>query len=197
GRIARAVASGERVADLLDEPVDIADRPGARPLREVRGSISFTDVDVDDGRGRPLFRGLSLEIPAGSSVSLLGPSGAGKSTLVGLITRASDPLRGAVAIDGVGLRDATRARLRGGAPVVRQESVLVATTVRENMRLGRLEATDEEVVAAARRALADDFIRALPDGYDTEVGDRGGTLSGGQRQRIAIARALLRDAPIV
>ncbi|QZY51417.1 ABC transporter ATP-binding protein [Leucobacter tenebrionis] len=197
GRIARAVASGERVADLLDEPVDIADRPGARPLREVRGSISFTDVDVDDGRGRPLFRGLSLEIPAGSSVCLLGPSGAGKSTLVGLITRASDPLRGAVAIDGVDLREATLASIRGSASVVLQESVLFATTVRENIRLGRLEATDEEVVAAARRALADDFIRALPDGYDTELGDRGGTLSGGQRQRIAIARALLRDAPIV
>ena len=197
GRIARAVASGERVADLLDEPVDIADSPGARPLHDVRGTISFSDVDVDDGRGRALFRGLSLEFAAGSSVCLLGPSGAGKSTLAGLITRASDPVGGTVAIDGVDLRSTTLSSIRSSSAVVLQEAVLFATTVRENIRLGRIDATDEEVVEAARCALAHDFIRALPEGYETELGDRGGTLSGGQRQRIAIARALLRDTPIV
>ncbi|WOF21769.1 ABC transporter ATP-binding protein [Microbacterium betulae] len=197
GRIARATASGERVADLLDEPVDIADRPGARALGAVDGEIRFDAVDVDDGHGRPLFRDLSLHIPAGSSVCVLGPSGAGKSTLTGLITRTADPVRGTISIDGVDIRDATIASVRGSVAVVLQEAVLFAATVRENIRLGRVDATDDEVEEAARRALADEFIRALPDGYDTELGERGATLSGGQRQRIAIARALLRDAPIV
>lgn len=197
GRIARAVASGERVADLLDEPVEITDRADALPLRDVRGAVSLIGVDLDDGHGRPLFRGLSLHIPAGSSICLLGPSGAGKSTLAGLLTRAVDPTRGRVMIDDTDVRDATVSSIRAHAAVVLQEAVLFATTVRENIRLGRLDATDEEIVEAARRALADDFIRALPDGYDTELGDRGGTLSGGQRQRIAIARAFLRNAPIV
>ena len=197
GRIARAVASGERVADLLDETVDIVDRPGAVPLSGVRGAVSLVDIDLDDGHGRPLFRGLSLHVPAGSTLCLLGPSGAGKSTLAGLITRAADPSAGRVMIDQIDIRDATIASVRAQASVVLQEAVLFATSVRENIRVGRLDATDEEVTDAARRALADGFIRALPEGYETELGDRGGTLSGGQRQRIAIARAFLRNAPIV
>lgn len=197
GRIARAVASGERVGDLLDEPVDISDRPGAQPLHDVRGEIRFAHVDVDDDHGRPVFRDLSLQIAPGSSVCLLGPSGGGKSTMAGLIVRASDPVGGTVSIDGTDLRDATLSSVRASAAVVLQEAVLFATTVRENIRLGRIDADDQEVEEAARRALADEFIRKLPDGYDTELGSRGGTLSGGQRQRIAIARALLRDTPIV
>lgn len=197
GRIARAIASGERVADLLDERIEIVEQPDAVPLTDVRGQIRFEAIDVDDGHGRPLFRGLDLEVAAGTSVCVVGPSGAGKSTLSGLLTRTSDPIGGRVTIDDVDLRDATVASVRGSVAVVLQESVLFATTVRENIRLGRPEATDDEVAEAARRALADDFVRELPDGYDTELGDRGGTLSGGQRQRIAIARALLRDAPIV
>jgi len=197
GRIARAIASGERVAELLDERVEVADRPGAMPLIDVHGAISLIDVDLDDGRDRPLFRGLSLHVPAGSTLCLLGPSGAGKSTLAGLITRTVDPRGGRVMIDHVDVRDTTLTSLRENAAVVLQESILFATTVRENIRAGRLDAADEDVEEAARRALADDFIRALPEGYDTELGDRGGTLSGGQRQRIAIARAFLRDAPVV
>jgi ATP-binding cassette subfamily B protein len=201
GRIARALASGERVADVLDETAEIADRPGARPIGEltggIRGGIVFDRVDVDDGHGRALFRDLSFAVPPGSTVCLLGPSGAGKSTIAGLLTRTADPVGGAVSIDGADLRDATLASLRSSVSVVLQEAVLFAASVRENIRYGRMEATDAEVEEAARRALADDFIRELPEGYDTVLGDRGSTLSGGQRQRIAIARALLRDAPIV
>ena len=201
GRIARALASGERVAEVLDERPEITDRPWARPLGElvsdVRGRIEFDRLDVDDGHGRPLFRGLSFDVAAGSTVCVLGPSGAGKSTLAGLLTRVADPVSGRLAIDGVDVRDATLASLRASVSSVLQEAVLFATSVRENIRCGRLGASDAEVEEVARRALADGFIRALPNGYDTELGDRGATLSGGQRQRIAIARALLRDAPIV
>ena len=201
GRIARALASGERVAEVLDERPEITDRPWARPLGElvsdVRGRIEFDRLDVDDGHGRPLFRGLSFDVAAGSTVCVLGPSGAGKSTLAGLLTRVADPVSGRLAIDGVDVRDATLASLRASVSSVLQEAVLFATSVRENIRCGRLGASDAEVEEAARRALADGFIRELPNGYDTELGDRGATLSGGQRQRIAIARALLRDAPIV
>ncbi|GGH37293.1 ABC transporter ATP-binding protein [Microbacterium album] len=197
GRIARATASGERVAELLDEPVVIADRPGARALGRVRGDLLFDDITVYDGHGRLLFDGLSTRIRPGETVCLLGPSGAGKTTLASLIVRAADPAAGAIRIDGVDVRDATLASLRGNVTVVLQESVLFATTVRENIRAGRDGASDAEVEAAARRSRAHDFIVQLPDGYDTVLGGRGDTLSGGQRQRIAIARALLRDAPIV
>ncbi|WP_105565817.1 ABC transporter ATP-binding protein [Microbacterium halophytorum] len=197
GRIAKACASGERVADLLDEETEVADRPGALSLPGGPGAVELRDIRMDDGRGAELFRGLSLQVEAGTSVCVLGPSGAGKSTLAGLITRAADPAGGTVAIDGWDVRRATLESVRARVSVVHQESVLFATTVRENIRLGRLDATDAEVEQAARRAQAHAFIVGLPDGYDTELGDRGQTLSGGQRQRIAIARALLRDAPIV
>ncbi|WAC65594.1 ABC transporter ATP-binding protein [Agrococcus sp. SL85] len=197
GRIARALASGERVADLLDEPAEIVDRPGALRLGRARGAVSLDGVRVRDGHGRPLLDGLSLAVEPGSRVCIVGPSGAGKSTLVGLLTRATDPESGVVRLDGLDVRDATLESLRANVAVVLQEAVLFRGTVRENIRLGRRGATDEEVEEAARRALAHDFIAALPEGYDTELGTRGETLSGGQRQRIAIARALLRDAPVV
>ena len=197
GRIARAAASGERVADLLDEEIEVRDRPGARPLVTTAGAVSFEAIGVDDGYGRPLFTDLSLRIGGGENVCLLGASGAGKSTLASLLVRASDPRRGCIAIDGTDLRDATLASLRSSISLLLQDSVLFATTVRENIRYGRLDATDAEVEEAARRANASDFVEALPDGFETVLGERGGTLSGGQRQRIAIARALLRDAPVV
>ncbi|MCM3697622.1 ABC transporter ATP-binding protein [Microbacterium oleivorans] len=197
GRIARAAASGERVADLLETPVEVVESPDAVPLRPHAGAVSFENVTLADGRGTPLFRGLSIDLRAGESVCLLGPSGAGKSTLAALVGRSMDPAWGRVTIDGVDLRAATLDSVRGAVSVVLQETVLFATTVRENIRHGRLGATDAEVEAAARRARAHEFIAALPDGYDTVLGGRGNTLSGGQRQRVAIARALLRDAPIV
>lgn len=197
GRIARAAASGERVADLLAEPVEIADGPHAAALPALRGDVAFEAVSVDDGRGRTLFRDLSLHIPAGQHVCLLGPSGAGKSTLAGLLVRAADPRSGRVRLDGIDISRATIASVRSSVSLLLQESILFATSIRENIRYGRLDATDAEVEDAARRAFAHDFVAALPDGYDTVLGSRGGTLSGGQRQRIAIARALLRDSPVI
>ncbi|ROQ02087.1 ATP-binding cassette subfamily B protein [Rathayibacter sp. PhB93] len=197
GRIARAAASGERVADLLDEEIEVHDRPGARALVTTAGAVSFEAIGVDDGYGRALFTDLSLQLRGGESVCLLGASGAGKSTLVSLLVRASDPRRGRIAIDGTDLRDATLASLRSSISLLLQDSVLFATTVRENIRYGRLDASDADVEEAARRANALDFVLALPHGFETVLGERGGTLSGGQRQRIAIARALLRDAPVV
>ncbi|MFT3942626.1 MAG: ABC transporter ATP-binding protein [Ancrocorticia sp.] len=197
GRIARASASGERIADLLDERVEIADTPSAQPLREVRGDVTFENITSNDGYGRPLFTHLKLHVPAGQHVGILGTSGAGKSTLISYVLRLSDPDRGRVLIDDIPVTAATQKSLRENVSVLLQESVLFAVSVRENIRYGRLSASDDDVEAAARRAGAHDFIMELPEGYDTVLGQRGDTLSGGQRQRLAIARAIIRDAPIV
>ncbi|NLS11160.1 ABC transporter ATP-binding protein [Nesterenkonia sp. MY13] len=197
GRIARATASGERIADLLDEPVEIRDPKDPMPMQQVRGELNFWNISATDGRGAPLFENLNLHIPAGQRVGLLGPSGAGKSTLTGYLLRLADPDSGAVLVDGYSAKNVSRAELRGNIAMLLQESVLFSTTIAENIRYGRQSATDEEVINAAQRAGAHDFIMRLPEGYDTVLGNRGDTLSGGQRQRIAIARALVRDAPIV
>lgn len=197
GRIARAVASGERIADLMDEPVVIADPPQPKHMSDVRGHVFFQDVTARDGHGRPLFEDLNLHIPAGQRVGLLGPSGAGKSTLAGYLLRLADVESGSVRIEFYDTREVTLEELRSKVSILLQESVLFTTTVRENIRYGRLDATDAEVEAAARAAGAHEFITALPEGYDAVLGARGDTLSGGQRQRIAIARALIRDAPVV
>ena len=197
GRIARAAASGERIADLMDEEVEIQDPEHPVKMKRVQGDVVFDRISAKDGHGRPLFTGLDLMIPAGERVGLLGPSGAGKSTLAGYLLRLADTGTGAVLVDGYDTRKVTKADLRSHVSILLQESVLFATTVRENIRYGRLDASDEEVEAAAIRAGADAFIRALPEGYDTMLGARGDTLSGGQRQRIAIARALVRRAPVV
>lgn len=197
GRIARAAASGERIADLMDEEVEIQDPQHPVTMTRVQGDVVFDRISAKDGHGRDLFTGLDLMIPAGQRVGLLGPSGAGKSTLAGYLLRLADTGTGAVLVDGYDTRKVTKADLRAHVSILLQESVLFATTVRENIRYGRLDASDEEVEAAAVRAGADAFIRALPQGYDTMLGARGDTLSGGQRQRIAIARALVRRAPVV
>lgn len=197
GRIARATASGERIADLLDEPIEIADAPGALTMGPVAGDVVFDRITSSDGHGNSLFDDLNLLIPAGQKVGILGASGAGKSTLMSYLLRLSQPESGSIFIDGYDTHNVTRASLRSSMSVLLQESVLFAATVRENIRYGRLDATDAEVEAAARAASADEFIQGLPDGYDTVLGNRGDTLSGGQRQRLAIARALVRDAPVV
>lgn len=197
GRIARAAASGERIADLLDEPVEIADAPGAIAMRQVSGDVVFDRITSADGHGRPLFNDLNLLVPAGQKVGILGASGAGKSTLTSYLLRLSQPDSGSIFIDGYDSRNVTRSSLRSNLSVLLQESVLFAASVRENIRYGRLDASDAEVEAAARAAQADEFIRSLPEGYDTVLGNRGDTLSGGQRQRLAIARALVRNAPVV
>ncbi|QTG80912.1 ABC transporter ATP-binding protein [Arthrobacter crystallopoietes] len=197
GRIARATASGERVADLLDERVDIQDAPDAVELSSVRGEIRLQSVRAAYGDGRPVLHHVNLHIPAGQKVAVVGPSGSGKSTLASLLVRMMDPVHGCVSVDGHDLREVTLASLRSQVSLLLQDSVLFTGSIRDNIRYGRMEATDEEVEQAARRAQAHGFIMASSNGYDTVVGERGSTLSGGQRQRLAIARALLRHAPVV
>ena len=196
GRIARASASGDRVADLMEIAPDVvAPETPLRPTA-VWGAVQFDRI-VTQYDGVEVLRGLSLDIRPGERVAIIGPSGAGKSTLVSLLVRAIDPVSGCVRLDGYRLTDLDLAQLRSSVSLLHQEAVLFTGTIRENIRMGRSDATDAEVEAAARAANAHDFITEQPEGYDTVVGERGGTLSGGQRQRIAIARALLRRSPVV
>ncbi len=197
GRVARAAASGERVADVLDREPDITSPADPVRLGRLRGDIRLERVVAGYGQHPPVLHGLDLHIPAGQRVAVVGPSGAGKSTLTGLVTRMMDVRGGAVRMDGVDVRRLDVHELRSAVAVVLQESVLFTGSIADNIRYGQLEATDEQVRWAAQVARAEEFIVRMPDGYDTLVGERGSTLSGGQRQRIAIARALLRDAPVV
>lgn len=200
GRIAKAAASGERIVDLLEAVPDVRDTAWSRPARRFRADVRFEDVSVVYGGDRPALYRLDLHVRPGQRVGVIGPSGAGKSTLVSLLLRLQDPSTGRVLIDGHDLRDLTLSSVRGQIAIVLQESVLFATSVRENIAYGadHLDAvTDAEIEEAARLANAHDFIVGLPDGYDTVLSERGGSLSGGERQRIAIARAAIRDAPIV
>lgn len=196
GRISRAGASGERVADLMEVRQDIVSAPGALAPARIRGDLEF-DCVVTEYDGVEILHSLSLSVRQGERVAIIGPSGSGKSTLVSLVVRAQDPVRGRVLMGGYPLTDLSLSALRSNVTLLHQDAVLFATSIRENIRLGREGATDEEIVAAAKAANAHDFIMEMPGGYDAEVGERGGTLSGGQRQRIAIARALLRDTPII
>ena len=196
GRIARATASGERVADLMAVVPDIVSPASPLPLGRVRGRIDFDGV-VTRYDGHEVLHGISLTVDPGEHVALVGPSGSGKSTLVSLVVRALDPVAGEVRLDGLPLPALDLGELRASVSVLHQDAVLLTGTIRDNIRMGRPGATDAEVEAAARRAGAHDFIVSLPGGYDAPVGERGDTLSGGQRQRVAIARALLRDTPVV
>lgn len=197
GRIAQAAASGERLVDVLDEVPTVRDNASARPAHPFRGQLEFRDVWLSYEPDVPVLRGLSLEIQPGERVAVVGPSGAGKSSLAMLVSRLRDPDAGVVRIDGQDLRELTLESVRTQIAIVLQESLLFATTIRDNIAHGLPGATQEQVEDAARLAGAHEFVLALPQGYDTVVGERGATLSGGQRQRIAIARAAIRDAPIV
>ena len=197
-RVAKATASGERLLEIFDLVPDVAERPDATPLTErAHGWVQFDGVGFSYGGGARTLDGIDLEIYPGEVTALVGPSGAGKSTIGRLLMRFYDPDSGCVRIDGQDIRTMTLDSLRGNIAVVLQDSVLFGTSVRENIAYGRLDATEDEIIAAAIAAEADGFIRSLPEGYDTILGERGETLSGGQRQRIAIARAILRDAPIL
>jgi subfamily B ATP-binding cassette protein MsbA len=191
------LAAAQRVFEVLDVEPAIRDLPGARPLSIARGEICFNNVRFGYIPGTAAIDGISLTIPAGRTVALVGPSGAGKSTIINLIPRFFDVDHGAIAIDGQDIRSVTLASLRGAVALVAQEVSLFDDTVRANIAYGRFGASLAEIEAAARAAAADTFIRELPDGYDTIVGEHGVRLSGGQRQRIAIARAMLKDAPIL
>ncbi|HET9872418.1 MAG TPA: ABC transporter ATP-binding protein [Propionibacteriaceae bacterium] len=198
GRIAKAAASGERIVDVMDEKIELTDASWARPAKRFRGYVHFDNVTLSYRPGHPVLRDLDLSVAAGQRIAVVGPSGAGKSSLVALLSRLRDPDSGRVLVDGHDIRDLTLASVRRQVSIVLQESVLFAASIRDNIALGSTEeVTDDQIVAAARLAGAHDFILALPEGYDTVVGERGSTLSGGQRQRIAIARAAIRDAPIV
>jgi subfamily B ATP-binding cassette protein MsbA len=192
-----AAGATERLFELLDTTPDLQDAPDATPLPRLEGRVCFDHVTFAYEERRPVLRDVDLEVAAGETVALVGPSGAGKSTLVGLIPRFYDPQEGRITVDGHDLRTVTRQSLREQIAAVSQEVHLFNTTIRANIRYGRLDAPDDAVEAAARAANAHDFIAALPDGYDAEVGERGVKLSGGQRQRVAVARALLRDARLL
>jgi len=190
-------ASLERLEMVLREPVTIADPAEPKPFSEVRGNISFHNVAFAYREGETVLRDINAIIPAGTVCALVGPSGAGKSTFANLVPRFYEAATGSVAVDGIDVRDVTLADLRRHIGIVSQESVLFDDTVFNNLLVSRPDATRPEVEAAAQAAYAHDFILSLPQGYQTIVGERGASLSGGQRQRLALARAFLRDAPIL
>ena len=200
GEIAQASGAAERLFEILDvEPqIKAPPRPLALPT-PARGAVEFKDVSFEyPGRANaPVLNHVSFRVAPGEKLALVGPSGAGKSTVFQLIQRFYDPVAGAVSFDGVTVTDVDPAALRLRIALVPQDAVIFGTSVKENIRFGRLDATDGEIEKAAAAAHASDFIRRLPDGYETQVGERGVTLSGGQRQRIAIARAILREAPLL
>ena len=191
------LAAAQRIFEVLDIEPEIREQPGASPLRVAGGEVRFDDVSFGYQPGAIALDGISLTIPAGGSVALVGPSGAGKSTLLNLIPRFYDVSGGAITIDGQDVREVTLDSLRRAISLVAQEVTLFDDTVRANIAYGRFGASQSEIEAAAGAAAADRFIRDLPQGYDTIVGEHGLRLSGGQRQRLAIARAMLKDAPIL
>ncbi|MDQ3318711.1 MAG: ABC transporter ATP-binding protein/permease [Actinomycetota bacterium] len=197
GTLQAHLASAERVFALLDEPLEAPERPNARPLRRARGAVEFRGVSFAYEPDRPVVHDVSFAVEPGTTVGIAGVTGAGKSTLMGLLTRFYDPVAGEIVLDGVDLRDFRLADLRRQFGIVLQEPVLFSTSIGENIAYGGPGARGEEIEAAAKAANVHDFIAGLPEGYDTEVGERGVRLSGGERQRISLARAFLKDAAIL
>ncbi|HEU0011071.1 MAG TPA: ABC transporter ATP-binding protein [Verrucomicrobiae bacterium] len=191
------LASAERAFELLDESPDVAERPHARSLGRARGALAFRDVSFAYDQERPVLRGVSFELEPGRCLGMAGATGAGKTTLVNLLTRFYDPTAGAILLDGVDLRDYKLADLRHQFAIVLQEPVLFSTSLAENIAYARPRAAHSEIVAAAKAADAHEFIMRLPRGYETLAGERGMKLSGGERQRLSLARAFLKDAPIL
>jgi ATP-binding cassette subfamily B protein len=192
-----ATAGARRCFEVLDRADDVVDAADAREIDETIGALGFQGVAFSYGTERPVLRDIDLSISPNQIVALVGGTGAGKSTLLSLVPRFYDPNAGTVTLDGHDLRAITKKSLRAKIAIVLQDTLLFSTTIRENIAYGRPGATDDEIRDAARRAQADEFITRLPAGYDSAVGERGGHLSVGQRQRIGIARAFLKDAPIL
>ena len=197
GNLQRAMAAVDRVFAVIDLPEPIRDKEGAKDLPKIEGHVKVEHVTFGYKEGVNALEDVSLEVKPGQMIAFVGPSGAGKSTIANLIPRFYEINSGAISIDGQDIRDVTVASLREQIGIVPQETMLFSTTVMENIRYGRLDATDEEVIEAAKAANADAFIRELPQGYDTPIGERGLNLSGGQRQRMSIARAILKNPRIL
>ena len=201
GFIYREIRQGltdiEQMFDLLDVPEEVVDRPGARPLDVRDGAVRFDDVHFAYDAARPILKGISFEVPAGKTVAIVGPSGAGKSTISRLLFRFYDIQSGSVTIDGQDIRDVTQESLRSAIGMVPQDTVLFNDTIAYNIRYGRTDASEEEVMEAARLAQIAGFIETLPDGFKSMVGERGLKLSGGEKQRVAIARTILKAPPIL
>jgi ATP-binding cassette, subfamily B, bacterial len=192
-----SLASADRTMALLEAPPDVAEHPAPRPLMRASGELEFRDVSFGYADGPTVLRDVSIQIPRGARVGIAGETGAGKTTLISMLLRFFDPKSGAILLDGIDLREYALADLRNQYALVLQDSILFSTTIAQNIAYGRPGARRQQIIEAARAAHAHDFIEALPDGYETRVGERGMTLSGGERQRIALARAFLKDAPIL
>jgi ATP-binding cassette subfamily B multidrug efflux pump len=197
-QMGQAAASADRIFEILDTKNDIVDKPGAILLPDVSGTVKFENVTFRYfGGGEPILKDVTFEAEPGQTVALLGATGSGKTTIINLLPRFYDPTEGRITIDGYDLRDITLDSLRSRIGIVLQETTLFAGTIRDNIAFGKTDASDEEIIAAAKAAAAHDFILSFPQGYDTPVGERGTTLSGGQKQRVAIARALLLNPRIL
>ena len=197
GQLRAAIGGVQRVFELLDAKPSVQDAPAALTLPTSQGQITFEEVSFSYENNAPVLKDISLEIPAGEILALVGPSGAGKSTILNMIPRFYDPTAGTIRLDGQDLRDITQDSLRAQLAIVPQETILFGGTIRENIIYGRLDASEADIIEAAKAANAHDFIMGLPAQYATIVGERGAKLSGGQRQRVAIARAILKDPRIL
>lgn len=192
-----AMASSERIFEFIDEEPTVGEARTARQLPAIKGDVTFDNIVFEYEKDRPALKGVSIDVKAGQSIALVGHTGSGKSTIINLLCRFYDPVQGRVLIDGIDIRDVTIESLRSQVGIVLQDTFIFAGSIRDNIRYGRLDATDDEIVKAAQAVHAHDFIMSLPDGYDTQVEERGNVLSMGQRQLLSFARALLADPRIL